>query len=107
MQGQKEDAVKTLTDLLYHKQPPFSVRKTRLLVTLVYIHIISGDLDNAFVANQQLFDFATKNNYIYAKVWSVYLKGLIHFYRNELDKAIDHFAQAIEQKYIFHTRAVG
>ena len=106
MQGQKEDAVKTLTDLLYHKQPPFSVRKTRLLVTLVYIHIISGDLDNAFVANQQLFDFATKNNYIYAKVWSVYLKGLIHFYRNELGMAIDHFGQAIEQKYIFHTRAV-
>ncbi|MCJ7542328.1 MAG: response regulator [Desulfobacterales bacterium] len=106
MQGQKEDAVKTLTDLLYHKEPPFSVRKTRLLVTLVYIHIISGDLDSAFVINQQLFDFATKNNYIYAKVWSVYLKGLIHFYRNELDKAIDHFGQAIEEKFIFHTRAV-
>ena len=75
-------------------------------MTLVYIHIISGDLYKAFVANQQLFDFATKNNYIYAKVWSVYLKGLIHFYRNELGMAIDHFGQAIEQKYIFHTRAV-
>lgn len=53
-----------------------------------------------------LFDFATKSNYTYAKVWSVYPRGLIHFYRNDLDKAIDHFGQAIEQKYIFHTRAV-
>ena len=106
MQGQEESAITRLNDLLRHKQTQPNIRKTRLLVTLVYLHIISGNLDNAFVANQQLFDFTTKNNYIYAKVWSVYLQGLIHFYRNELDKAIDHFGQATEQKYIFHTRAV-
>ena len=107
MQGREENAINRLNDLLHHKQPPLNIRETRLLVTVVYIHIISGDLDKAFVANQQLLDFSTKNNYTYAKVWSVYLKGLIHFYRNDLDKAMDHFDRAIEQKYIFHTRAVA
>ncbi len=105
MQGLKEEAVNTLSDLLYHHRMPQSVRKTRLLATLVYIHIIAGDLDKALVANQQLRDVATKGNHAYATVWSSYLQGLIHFYGNDLESAIDHFRQAIEQKYILHTRA--
>jgi tetratricopeptide (TPR) repeat protein len=69
------------------------------------MHIISGNLKQAVVANQQLYDFASKGNYDYARVWSVYLKGLIHYYRNDLETAIDWFVRAIEQKYILHTRA--
>ena len=76
------------------------------MVTVVYILIISGRLDKAAVANQRLYDFALKNHYAYAKAWSLYLSGLIHFYRNALEDAIDCFSQAIEQKHILHTRAV-
>ncbi|MFH1300377.1 MAG: LuxR C-terminal-related transcriptional regulator [Planctomycetota bacterium] len=68
---------------------------------------MSGDLDKALAANQQLFDFATKKNYTYAEAWSRYLRGLIHFYGNDLEKAIDCFGQAIEQKHVLHTRAVA
>jgi LuxR family maltose regulon positive regulatory protein len=106
MQGQEESAIKRLNDLLHPKQPTPNIKETRLLATLVYIYIISGDLDKAFGANQQLFEYAIKNRYYYAKAWGVYLQGIIHFYRNELDKAMDHFDRAIDQKYIFHTRAV-
>jgi len=105
MQGKKDAAVKALNDALNDHQPPQGVRKTRLLATLVYMHIISGDLGQALVANQQLYDVATKGSYAFAKVWSVYLQGLIHFYRNDLEEAIGHFRQAIEQRYILHTRA--
>ena len=105
MQGKKEEAVNTLNDLLYHHQTSQSVRQTRLLVTLVYIYIIAGDLDKALVANQKLCEVATKGNHAYATVWSVYLQGLIHFYRNDLEEDIGYFRQAMDQKYILHTRA--
>ena len=36
----------------------------------------------------------------------MYLTGLIHFYRNELDAAIDQFRHVLEHRYILHTRAV-
>ena len=105
MQGLKEEAVNRLHGLLYHHQTPESIGKTRLLATLVYIHIIAGDLDKALLANRQLYEFATEAHYDYAKVWSVYLEGLIHFYRNDLKEAIGHFCKAMEQRYILHTRA--
>jgi LuxR family maltose regulon positive regulatory protein len=106
MQGRKEEAVHTLNDLLYHQRLTQSVRKTRLLATLVYIHIISGELDEALVVDQQLYEFATEYNYPYAIAWSVYLKGLIHFYQNDLEGAISHFRQNMEDRYLLQTRAV-
>jgi LuxR family maltose regulon positive regulatory protein len=105
MQGQKEDALNTLNELLTYARWTEGIARTRLLVTLVYIHIISGNLEQATDANQQLYDFSSKGNYTYARAWSVYLKGLIHFYRNDLENAIDFFVRAIDQKYILHTRA--
>ena len=105
MQGQKEKVLNRLDDLLRHYKPSQSVRKTCLLVTLVYIHIIASELDEALVANQQLYDFATKGNHKYAIVWSVYLQGLIHFYKNDLQKAIGYFRRAIEHRYILPARA--
>ena len=47
MQGEKEKAVKTLNDLIYQHRSSKTIRITRLQVTLVYIHIISGDLPEA------------------------------------------------------------
>ena len=106
MQGQQETALDQLNRLLDRPQWEKSVARTRLLVTVVYIQIISGNLNQAAAANNRLHDFAAKSNYAYAKAWSVYLSGLIHFYRNELEDAIDCFSRAIERKHILHTRAV-
>ncbi len=106
MQGQQETALDQLNRLLDRPQWEKSVARTRILVTVVYIQIISGNLNQAAAANNRLHDFAVKNDYAYAKAWSVYLSGLIHFYRNELEDAIDRFSQAIEQKHILHTRVV-
>ena len=106
MQGQPEAALAQLNALMDHPQWEKGVARTRLLITVTYIHIISGRLDKATVANQRLYDFALKNHFAYVKTWSWYLSGLIHFYRNEREDAIDSFSQAIEQKHILHTRAV-
>ncbi len=106
MRGKKDAAVKALNDALNDHQLVQGVRKTRLLAGIVYIHIISGDLDQAIVDNRPLYDVATRGGYAYAKVWSVYLQGLIHFYLNDLEEAIEYFQQAIEQRHILETRAV-
>ncbi|MGB5618454.1 MAG: response regulator [Desulfobacterales bacterium] len=107
MQGHKEDALDTLNHFLLHPQWAGGITRTRLLVTLVYIHVMSGNLKQAAMANQRLHDCASKGNYDYARAWGVYLEGLIHFFRNDVDMAIDCFVRAIEQKYILHTRAAA
>jgi LuxR family maltose regulon positive regulatory protein len=105
MQFNKDDAINRLYDLFTTYQMDKSVRKTRLLITFVYIHIISGDLSDALIANQKLYDFSHKGDFLYAESWSRYLQGLIHFYQNDLDEAIACFRQAVDNKYILHTRA--
>ena len=105
MEGQEETAVQMLHDLLHQSPSPHTLRKTRLTAGLAYIHILSGQLLEAFSANQQLLDVADKNKYAYAKAWSHYLRGLIHFMRNEMEAAILHFGLAYKQRYILHTRA--
>jgi len=60
----------------------------------------------AAAANRQLFDFAEKGHFNHASSWSIYLDGLIHFYRNERAEAVDAFMRAIEDKHVLNTRAV-
>jgi LuxR family maltose regulon positive regulatory protein len=105
MEGQKEEAIQVLSDLLHEYQAPDNLRKTRLIVSLVYMHIISGDLTEALTANQQLMDVATGSDYLYAGAWSLYLHGLIHFQSNELDDAVYYFKRAKEKRFILHARA--
>ncbi|MCJ7500721.1 LuxR C-terminal-related transcriptional regulator, partial [bacterium] len=107
MEGRKEEAVTFLNDLLTSRRGPQGVSRTRLLVTFVYIHIIAGDLDQAVEANRHLLEFSTRGGYEYARVWAVYLQGLIHFYRNNMEMAKDHFKQAVNHLYLMHTRAAA
>jgi LuxR family maltose regulon positive regulatory protein len=106
MLGQPEDALKHLNALLDQPVWENNIGRTRLLATVVYIHIIAGQLRQATAANRQLHDVAEKGNFIYARSWSIYLDGLIHFYRNERAEAVDAFMRAIEDKHILQSRAV-
>lgn len=105
MLGKKNKAMSRLHELLTTSQRDRSAGKTRLLIMPVYLHILSGDLPEARIANQQLFDFSCKGKYLYAEAWSLYLHGLICFFQNDLDQAIAYFRQAIHNKYVLHTRA--
>ncbi len=105
MQGSRQEAITRLNDLLYKFKGEKSTRNTRLLVTQVYINIISGNLPEATLANQQLQISSRKAQYLYAEMWSAYLDGLLCFYRNDLDQAILYFQNAIENRYVLHTRA--
>ncbi|MEI6914943.1 MAG: LuxR C-terminal-related transcriptional regulator [Armatimonadota bacterium] len=105
MQGGKQGAISRLDDLLHKHRNDKGLLRTRLLGALVYIHIIAGDLPDALIAHRLLHDVATKNNYAYAEAWSSYLRGLIHYYQNDLDQAIIDFEEMIAQKYALQARA--
>jgi LuxR family maltose regulon positive regulatory protein len=105
MDGRKSEAVKEINDLLSYKKSSMGVRQTRLLVTLVYIYIISGELDEAFEINQQLLNFSKKENFHYAESWGYYLRGLINFYWDDPEEAIKFFSKCLKERHIMHTRA--
>jgi len=103
--GREKMAVQKLTDLLSLLHSRVNVRENRLLATLVFIHIISSNLNEAFAINNILLNSAVKGSFKYARSWGTYLQGLIHFYRSELDAAINLWGQALPEKNLMHSRA--
>lgn len=104
MQGQKDRVVHELSELLNDWSIEVS-RKVRVLTSLVWIHIISGELTVAAHFNKQLTDVATHNADAAWIAWSSYNQGLIHFHRNEPDVAIHYLCQAAENAYLMLRRA--
>ena len=105
MQGQKEHALCGLDDLLAHYDSPNDMLKTRLVVTYVFVHLIAGDLAKAEVANRRLRNLAISGRYAYAEAWVVYLQGLIHLHRNELEAAVESLRRSIALRFIHFKRA--
>lgn len=102
--GQTGTVVLLLSDLLDHLSME-SPRQLRVLVSLVWIHLLSADLVAASIRNRQLADVATKNNSATFQSWVSYNQGIIHYYRNELDSAIHYLNEAAETGYLILRRA--
>ena len=105
MIGRKEQALQGLDRLLGTYRLPDDLRKTRLLVTYVFIHLIAGDLGAAELSNRRLKQVADSGHYAYAVAWCDYLQGNIHLQRNELDAAVLFLGRSVSQRYIHHKRA--
>jgi len=104
MDGQKEMAVQTLQQLLYYEDRPQPVREARLLGSLIFIHLLDGSLTEAAHVIQQLRELAQQTNYRHMESWSSYLQGHVHYYRNEMEQAVAHFTQAVNNRHIFYTK---
>ena len=104
MQGQKERVLDELSDLL-HYQPLNDIRKVRVMVSLVCIHMVSGNLTAAAALNQQLKNLAISIESTTNVALSLYFQGVIHLCRNELKLAIDYLSQAAELSYTVPRRA--
>ena len=105
MSGQKSEAVKRLNSLLLREPPLLPIRQIRLLATLYMIYMLSGELTVAAQVIPQMRDVAARINSAFAKAWVSYLRACFHYFRNELGKAAQCFAQAVEGRYALHTRA--
>jgi len=105
MSDRKTEAVRALTAWLYDEQPLHPGRQTKLLGSLMFIHLLSGELAEAARETQRLKAVAAKYSNTYIRAWALYLMEHIHFLRNDLENAIQNFSQAVELRYILHTRA--
>jgi LuxR family maltose regulon positive regulatory protein len=103
--GKKQQAVRTLDELLTHYDSPEEVRKTRLLITYVYIHLIDADLVEADRANRRFREVVERGGYAYVRAWADYLQGLIHLQRGEWDAAAEYLGRSVAQRFIHHKRA--
>jgi len=102
MSDQREEAVRRLNRWIYDDQIPHLGRQTKLLGTLIFIHILSGELNDAAPQNRQLHELAAKNDNRYIEAWTSYLQGYIHFFWNDLETAVLHFTKAINDRYVLH-----
>ena len=105
MSGQKTEAVRRLNRWLYNEQTPHPSRQTKLLGSLIFLYLLSGELTEAALVTRQIQDVAEKNNNTYVETWSSYLLGYIHYCWNDLGNAADHFTQVVEKRYFVPTAA--
>jgi LuxR family transcriptional regulator, maltose regulon positive regulatory protein len=70
-----------------------------LLLSLGFIYLNSGQLDQARRIAQVLLQAATRSRIAIMKNWSDWFLGVVSYQRNELEAAAQHFAQIIENRY--------
>jgi len=105
MVGRKAQALDFLNDLLANHDSPQVLRKSRLLITYVFVHVIAGDLGQAMAANRRLWQVVKDGRYAYVWTWCAHMQGLIHLYRGEWEAAVEHLERAVDKRYIHHKRA--
>lgn len=105
MSGHETQAVRTLNQWLYYGQTTHPGRQTKLLGSLIFIHVLSGKLNQAAQVTQQAQDMAQKHNNSYVEAWASYLQAFIHYCWNDLENARYHFARVVEQRYVVHKAA--
>ena len=91
-------AVHTIRKKLYNEKYK-GTRKIRLLGSLIFIHLLSGELVKAEEAARQVKNMATRLNSGFIEAWALYLKGIIHYQWNNLESARHHFSQAEGKRY--------
>ena len=101
MTGQGRKAIRTFRGKLYNETSE-GTRKLHLLASLIFIHLLSGELIKADEVNLQLRDIAIRTNNVYAEVWTSYLQGNIHYQWNNLERASHYFSQAVENAYFLN-----
>jgi LuxR family maltose regulon positive regulatory protein len=105
MVGRKKEAVRTLNQWFYGEQTPHPGRQIKELGSLVFIHLLSGELTEAVREAQQIQDMVANSNNVYIKAWASYLQGYVYYCWNDLENAAHHFVQTVERRYSVHTMA--
>jgi LuxR family maltose regulon positive regulatory protein len=105
MVGRKQQAIRFLDELLIHYDSPEELRKTRLLISYVFVHFLDADLAKADLATRRLREVAERAGYAYARAWADFMQGLIHLQRGEWDAATEYLGRSVAQRFIHFKRA--
>jgi LuxR family maltose regulon positive regulatory protein len=102
--GKQGMVVKGLTGMLTKEFAQQDPQKSRLLGSLGFIHLISGELIKSEEMVQQAI---ARSNNPYVEAWIHYTLGVIHYCWNDLEKATHYFEQAGRNRYAYQFRAAA
>jgi LuxR family maltose regulon positive regulatory protein len=105
MNGQEDLAIQRLEDRIERLDPAEGQLLSRLLAGLAFIHLVCGELHLALVDAQRLQLVASKNCVRNTEAWALYLQACCHLHGGELEAASNHFAAAVELRYVLEPRA--
>ncbi|MCP4627620.1 MAG: hypothetical protein GY850_29505 [bacterium] len=80
-------------------------RKIRLLASLLFIHLLSGELVKADEEARMMKDIATRTGNLFVEGWSSYVLGIIQYQWNNLETASHHFSRAVENRFVLDAYA--
>ncbi len=100
MAGDTLLAVRALEDRLDEIDPSEGQLISRLIASLVFIHLVCGDLPRARAEAQRLQLIAKKFSMRLTEAWSSYMWGCSDLHSGELEAAMHHFADAYELRYV-------
>jgi LuxR family maltose regulon positive regulatory protein len=69
------------------------------LGSLIFVHLLSGELAQANEVTQQFAAMGARTNNAYIEAWASYVQGYIHYQWNSLETASRHFSEAVKQQY--------
>lgn len=106
MAGQKQIAITALTNRISRQPNHKGLLITRQIITLAFIHLLSGSLQEAATYSRQLGELAHDTSPVYIKSWSTYLLGCCHFQTGNWEGARRCFQWMADNRYVAHTAAV-
>lgn len=106
MTGHKEVAIEALTRRISLQPGHEGLLVTRQVITLAFVHLLSGSLKEAAIYSRQLSKLAHTISPVYIKSWSTYLLGCCHFQAGDWPAAERCFRWMADNRYIAHTAAV-
>jgi LuxR family maltose regulon positive regulatory protein len=100
--GGTESAVRQLHHALDESAPGARTYRSILLVALMLVYQYAGRLGQLAGLAEYTLRLATESGYHTARGWAQYLLGLVHYERNNLDRAVHHFSQAADRRHNVH-----
>jgi LuxR family maltose regulon positive regulatory protein len=105
--GEQEGGFARLTQALFsdeaRQNPAFAAR---ILVALTLMHWVAADLTTAERYASRLLDIAKQRHLLASRGWAHLYLGCVHYWRNELSEAADHFGALVERPYGANSLAI-
>jgi LuxR family maltose regulon positive regulatory protein len=105
MAGNKELGIRELRDGIARFDSSNSYHLSRLIASLIFVHLVCGDLQRARVETQRLQQVVKKFRMRNTEAWSSYLWAYTHLQAGELVAAAESFDQAVALRYVLEPRA--
>ena len=105
MAGQNEMAVRALEGRIDEVASSDCQLLSRLIASLVFIHLVCGDMSRGRAEAQRLQLIAEKFDMSLTEAWSSYMRACTHLHAGETETASRHFADAVERRYVLEPMA--